>query len=218
MRIFDRLRAKPWLADQALIDNYHGGRVSEAPTPKIGLRVFLAVVGSFFLLLVVAYIMRMEYSDWRTIPIPAFLWINTGILVLASVAFQWARVAALRDRTDDLKISLAAGGILTVMFLVGQYVAWTEMSAAGYFAAANPANGFFFLLTALHGLHMVGGLVAWARACWRLWSGAETGKLWLSVDLCAAYWHFLLAVWLVLFALLVTGKGVQVILTLCGLR
>jgi len=218
MSILDIFRDKPWTAEQALADNLHNGQAIAAPIKKVGLRVFLGVVGSFFLLLVVAYIMRMEYTDWRTIPIPLFLWINTAVLILSSLAFQWARVSAARERTDDLKIAMAAAGILTIVFLVGQFVAWRELGAAGYYASTNPANGFFYLLTAVHGAHMIGGLVAWAGAAGRLWRGGDAQRTRMSVDLCAAYWHFLLAVWLVVFALLATGKGIQVILTICGLR
>ena len=93
--------------------------------------------------------------------------------------------------------------MLAVAFLVGQLLAWRELVAAGYALASNPANSFFYLLTAVHGLHVLGGLVAWPGDA-RGWRGSETEteEVRLSVDLCAIYWHFLLFVWLVLFALL----------------
>ena len=66
------------------------------------------------------------------------------------------------------------------------------------------ATGFFYLLTAVHGLHVLGGLVAWGRSTRRAWKGRDLERLRLSVELCAIYWHFLLGVWIVLFVLLVS--------------
>ena len=96
-----------------------------------------------------------------------------------------------------------AGGVFALAFLAGQLLAWRQLQAAGYYAAGNPANAFFFVLTALHGLHLIGGLVVWGRAVSRLpRHGAAPGTTRLTVELCAVYWHYLLIVWLVLFALL----------------
>jgi cytochrome c oxidase subunit III len=74
--------------------------------------------------------------------------------------------------------------------------------AAGYFVASNPANSFFYVITAVHGLHLLGGLVALGRTIALVWGGAEPDRARLHVELCAAYWHFLLLVWLAFFALL----------------
>jgi cytochrome c oxidase subunit III len=86
--------------------------------------------------------------------------------------------------------------------------------AAGYVVTANPANSFFYLVTAIHGLHLLGGLVALGRTIAKLWRGADLPKLRLSVELCALYWHFLLLVWLMLLGLL-TGWTLA-FLDFCG--
>jgi cytochrome c oxidase subunit III len=175
---------------------------SVLPPAKIGLGVFLAVVGSLFALFISAYSMRMNMVDWRTLPVPALLWLNTGVLVLSSVALQWAHVAARRNDIDGVTLGLLAGGASAVTFLAGQLLAWQELSAAGYFVTSNPANSFFYLITAAHGLHLIGGLVALGRTTAKVWRGAEMAEVRLSVELCAIYWHFLLLVWLVLLGLL----------------
>jgi len=69
-------------------------------------------------------------------------------------------------------------------------------------ASSNPANGFFYLLTGLHGVHLLGGLVAWVRTSAKVRAGEDNARINMSVGLCAVYWHFLLVVWLVLFGLL----------------
>jgi cytochrome c oxidase subunit 3 len=196
-----RLGAKPWLEQGVTVDLREEGTPS-LPAAKIGLGVFLAVVGSLFALFISAYSMRMNMVDWRALPVPSLLWFNTGVLILSSVALQWAYMAARRNDIDGATVGLCAGGASAVTFLVGQLVAWRQLGGAGYFLASNPANSFFYLITALHGLHLIGGLVALGRTTAKVWRGAEMIQVRLSVELCAIYWHFLLLVWLVLLGLL----------------
>jgi cytochrome c oxidase subunit III len=196
-----RLMAKPWL-EEGPVTEFPGTDSMSFPAAKIGLGVFLAVAGSLFALFISAYSMRMGMVDWRTMPVPKLLWFNTGVLVLSSIALQWAYVAARRDDMDGVIIGLLAGGASAVMFLIGQLLAWHQLREAGYFVASNPANSFFYLITAVHGLHLAGGLVALGRTIAKVWHGVEMVRLRLSVELCAIYWHFLLLVWLVVLGLL----------------
>ena len=196
-----RLTAKPWLEEDAIGDFPNASAVT-LPAAKIGLGVFLAVAGSLFALFISAYSMRMNMVDWRALPVPRLLWFNTGVLVLSSIALQWAYMAARRNDMDGVVFGLLVGAASAVTFLVGQLLAWQQLSVAGYFLASNPANSFFYLITAAHGLHVMGGLVAVGRTTAKVWRGAEMTQLRLSVELCATYWHFLLLVWLVLLGLL----------------
>ena len=196
-----RLMAKPWL-EEGPIDEFPGTGAMTLPAAKIGLGVFLAVAGALFTLVISAYSMRQSLADWRALPVPKLLWFNTGVLVLSSVALQWGHMAARRDDMDGVIVGLLAGGVSAVIFLVGQLLAWQQLIAAGYFVASNPANSFFYLITAVHGLHLAGGLVALGRTTTKVWRGAQMTQVRLSVELCAIYWHFLLLVWLVLLGLL----------------
>jgi cytochrome c oxidase subunit 3 len=196
-----RLASKPWLEEGVLVD-FRGDNASSLPPAKIGLGVFLAVVGSLFALFISAYSMRMGMVDWRALPVPKLLWFNTGVLITSSIALQWAYMAARRNDMDGVIIGLLAGAASAVIFLVGQLLAWQQLKVAGYFVASNPANSFFYLITAVHGLHLMGGLVALGRTTAKVWRGAKMIQVRLSVELCAIYWHFLLLVWLVLLGLL----------------
>jgi cytochrome c oxidase subunit 3 len=195
------VNVKPWL-EQRPIDMVHGDGALSLPPVKVGLGVFLAVATSLFALLISAYHMRMVGEDWTRLAVPRVLWLNTAVLILASVAMQRTRVAARRGQLDGVKSGLIAGGVLTFSFLAGQLWAWQQMDASGYFLTANPAYSFFYLLTALHGLHLLGGLWVWARTTAKVLRGVEVSKVRLSVELCTVYWHYLLLVWLVLFAVL----------------
>jgi cytochrome c oxidase subunit 3 len=201
-----RLTAKPWL-EEGPMDDFPGTGAITLPAAKIGLGVFLAVAGCLFTLVISAYSMRMNMADWRALPVPKLLWFNTGVLVLSSVALQWAYMAVRRNDLEGVIVGLLAGGVSAVVFLVGQILAWQQLRVAGYFVASNPANSFFYLITAVHGLHLTGGLVALGRTIARVWRGAKMTQVTitqvrLSVELCAIYWHFLLLVWLVLLGVL----------------
>jgi cytochrome c oxidase subunit 3 len=195
------VNVSPWVEQQSIQDVPEGGVVSLPPV-KLGLGVFLGVATSLFVLLISAYFMRMMATDWIDLTVPRVLWLNTAALILASVAMQSSVAAARRAQGDAVRIGLMAAGGFSFFFLLGQLWAWQELNAAGYFATSNPANAFFYLLTAMHGLHLLGGLWVWCRTTAKVWRGVEVAKVRLSVELCTVYWHYLLLVWLVLFALL----------------
>jgi cytochrome c oxidase subunit 3 len=210
------INVQPWVA-QGPVENPRGDPTTWAPA-RIGLWVFLAVVAVLFMLLIAAYGTRMAYEVWRPVPQIALLWANTFVLVLASVALQWARVAARRGRMDNMRVGLLAGGALTVVFLLGQIYAWQQLASTPYFEVGDPAIAFFYLITGLHGLHLLGGLVAWGRTAARAWGDVEAATVRQSVELCTTYWHFLLAVWAVLFGLLFSSDNLDLLLTICGIR
>jgi cytochrome c oxidase subunit 3 len=201
-----RLTAKPWERSGAP-EEIEAGSTAGLPPAKLGLWAFLAVVTSLFGLFISAYWMRMEHAhgDWNPLEVPRQLWVNTALLILSSAAMQWARGAASRARADHVRAGLIAGGLLAWAFLAGQLLAWRQLSASGYFMASNPAVAFFYLLTAVHGLHLLGGLFVWGKTVFRMTRpGVELVDLRLSVELCTVYWHYLLLVWLVLFGVLLS--------------
>lgn len=195
-----RLTSKPWL-EAGLAGDAPEMRGSPATAAKVGLGIFLAVVGALFTLLVSAYLTRLSGSDWWSIPIPRVLWVNTATLAASSVALQWAKTEARLDRGDVLNTALAVAFVLAVLFLGGQVLAWRQLVSAGYVLADNPSNSFFYMITGLHGLHILGGLFVLGRTTIRARTSPVRAKVSLSVDLCAIYWHFMLVVWLILFAL-----------------
>lgn len=196
------LNTQPWLSNA--VDDAVSGQSLDSNSKTIALTAFLAVATSLFALFISAYTMRMHMHDWSPVAEPTLLWFNTALLVLASVAYQLTRNAAVAGRAPALKPGLAIAGLMTVLFLGGQMLAWQRLNASGYYMTNNPANSFFYLLTAVHGLHLLGGLYVWARSIVRVWTGADADSVRLSIELCTVYWHYLLLVWLVLFGLLLS--------------
>ena len=204
-----RVLSKPWL--EVGPDPIGGPEDIGMPTEKLALGVLLAVVGALFALFASAYFMRMEFVDWRAMPVPRIVWLNTGLLLLASVLLHCALVAARHGDAATTRLGLGAGLVATVGFLAGQLAAWSELAAGGFVLTSGPADSFFYVLTGLHGLHILAGIVALAGAlplASRHPPAAERRRLVLRLELCATYWHFLLLVWAGLLVLF-TGWAAQ---------
>jgi cytochrome c oxidase subunit III len=180
------------------------------PPARVGLWAFLAVITSLFALFISAYYMRMGHGhgpvkDWDALSEPLILWFNTLLLILGSVAMQWGRASVARGDLKRTREGMLLGGLLTLTFLAGQLYAWREIRLSEFFTMRSPAVAFFYLLTAVHGLHLLGGLYVWARTLVRLQrKDVEAVDVRMSIELCTVYWHYLLFVWLVLFALLLS--------------
>ncbi|KQW93758.1 hypothetical protein ASC94_14350 [Massilia sp. Root418] len=210
------------------------GAMAPAPAPdarKVGLWVFMAVVSSLFMLFSVAYVMRMAMTDWQPLRyVPWQLWLSTAVLALASAAWEGARRGAYSGASGaDARAAAGQGSrraallacALSLLFLGAQLWAWQAMTAMNFTVSGNPASSFFYLLTGLHGLHVAGGLAAAALAGLSASRGRAAGVSFAaSAALCARYWHFLLLLWLALFALmfLVTPDFVQVVCESVGIR
>ncbi len=194
---------QPWVAE-VVSETANAGPLG--PNSRlIALLTLLAVVSSFFALILSAYALRMELGDWVPLSEPQLLWTNTAMLIAASIVFQWTRNAATNGHTSRLAPGLILTGILTTGFVVGQFVAWQQLQASGQFITRNPANAFFYFLTGAHAVHILGGMYVWARATLKVLLGTGDGpSIARSIELCTIYWHFLLLVWLVLFGLLLS--------------
>lgn len=206
------LREKPWTR-QGVVAASQDAVTSSAP--HVGLWVFLAVVTSLFGLFASAYVMRMhdahgELVGWQPLTEPRMLWLTTALLVLASAALQIARGRAHAGDLAGLRRYFTAGGALTIAFLAGQLLAWRILVATGQYGPRQPAFAFFVLITAVHGLHMIGGLLVLGRTAKRVWREVDPAnvitmsRIRTSVELCTTYWHWLLLIWLGVFTLLLT--------------
>ncbi len=222
MSFLDAIAAKPWLPQAA--PPPRAGTATAAAT--VGLRVFLGVISALFGLLTIALLVRSRLPDWQALvgvpgaPLVGLgaLWLNTALLAASSVALQAASSAARREHLGAARLALALGGILALAFLGGQGAVWQQFMTSGHFVASNPATSFFYLLTGLHGLHLAGGLVALARATMHACGEDTVPQLRAGASLCALYWHFLFAVWLLVFALLASPpETLATLADICGI-
>lgn len=195
------LTAKPWLQEGVPL-GYAGPRGISTPPAKLGLALFLIVAGALFILLVSSYFMRKGLPDWRPLPMPPLLFVTTGLLAASSIFLGLAWRAVDRGSDDEAKLALLAGGAAAIAFVAGQMAAWRQMLDSGFTLAGNPSNTFFYLLTGMHALHVLGGLAALAWTVETIRKARDLTGARARIELCAIYWDFLLVVWLVLLALL----------------
>ncbi len=150
--------------------------------------LLLAIVASVVMLFAAftsAYLIRRTGADWQRAPLPVALWINTIVLVASSVTMELARRSGLRRW-------LVATLVLGFVFLAGQFIAWRELATQGIYLPTSPHSSFIYMLTAVHGVHLFGGVAALIYATSR---GRRLG-------LCATYWHFVDGVWLYVLGML----------------
>jgi len=196
---------QPWVAEEVSDTAHHGPLGDSSNTKLIALTALLAVVTSFFALIMSAYALRMEVGDWVPMTEPQLLWLNTLMLMVASGVFQWTRNAAVNGQEGKLLPGLLITGVLTLGFVLGQFIAWQQLQNSGQFITSNPSNAFFYFLTGAHAVHILGGLYVWGRATAKVVLGTgEAAAIRRSIELCTIYWHFLLFVWLILFGLLLS--------------
>lgn len=169
-------------------------------TAQVGLWVFLTAVTMLFIAFTASYLARRNAADWTPVPLPSVLWVTTSVLVLSSIVLEWARKRGEDGDVRRLRTGLASVALLGVIFVAGQVAAWRQLAAAGLFMQSNPHSAFFVLLTAVHALHVIGGLAALTIAIVRArrWSGGSPPP----VRVVATYWHYLDALWLYIFAIL----------------
>ncbi|TFW09537.1 bb3-type cytochrome oxidase subunit III [Oxalobacteraceae bacterium OM1] len=195
------------------------GPVGGRAAADIALWVFIGCAGTLFTLFITAYVMRMDGTDWTPLGLPRQLFLSTALLIGASVALQAAAVRAADGHAANARTPLVLGGACGLAFLAVQLWAWGVLLAGQVVPQTGPAAGFFFLLTAMHGLHVTGGLAGW-YATWRRNAhpdryAADARRR--AVVLCARYWHFLLAVWIALYATL-AGVTPAIVGFVCGTR
>ena len=202
--IIKQLTQKPWEPAQAKVDNLHEGKTFNLHVGKLGLRYIMVVSTIMFCLFIVTYSDRMVYPDWQRMPEPALLWINTFILFISSFVFVRIQLASKKNQFKNIKRELLVIGFLAFVFLIGQLLVWQNMVNSGYYVSGSPANAYFYVFTALHGLHLLGGLIYWIITLRKVWNTNDIviRKAKHTIELCAIYWHFLLTVWVVLFGLM----------------
>ena len=225
MNPFRTLGEKPWLHPPEPAGGV-GLPVTDPMGPAtVALRFVLAIVGVLFFLFIITFLSRSQYPDfqalagapWQPFTDPGRLWFNTVVLACASIAMHGGLLAARRGQINVAVVGVSAGVFFTIGFLFAQYNLWQHLQGLGFYAAGNPANSYFYLLTAVHGLHMAGGLIVLSHVVFKMWQDEGTASLAGPLKLCTTYWHFLFGVWLVLFALLTSEpETINALAALCG--
>jgi cytochrome c oxidase subunit III len=195
---------------------------------RLGLVVGLTGIAMIFISFTSAYVIRQGLPtldprtnallhDWFPVPLPRLLLINTGVLLISSVTMELARRQAAR-KTALARLASVPGEVsvegkeeiswlaLTVVlgfsFLIGQWMAWRELAAGGFYVASSPSSSFVYLLTGMHGVHLFGGVVALLIAGVASVLRRRADSQFIAVDVTGWYWHFMALLWVYLLCLL----------------
>src|SRR5580698_1868611 len=183
---------------------------SRRPVPRrayfTALQLGLAAIVMFFMALASSYIVRKGLSnDWQRTPMPPVVWFNTALLLASSVTIVMARKKLDSGEREAFRSWWWVTTGLGLLFLSGQIIAWRQLSAAGMLLATNPSSSFFYLLTAAHGTHLAGGILALFYVTFRQWKRSRISQA-TAAELASIYWHFMDGLWVFLLVLLTLGR------------
>jgi cytochrome c oxidase subunit 3 len=180
------------------------GRGADRRASFTGLFVGLACCTMLFAAFTSAFVVRRGLSDmneWVSIQKPTILFWNTGILLLSSLILDRSRKALKTGARSRFNLYWTIATALGILFLVGQAYAWYQLKQAGIFISTNPSSSFFYVFTASHAAHVLGGVTA------LVWVDIQALRLRLGpakrtmIDITAVFWHFLDGLWLFLMLL-----------------
>jgi cytochrome c oxidase subunit 3 len=194
-------------------DKFKNDYIEEAePQPSNKIRIamwfLLLVVLMTFGGLISAYIVISTNGvmEWQPFALPVQIWVSTVLILASSVTYKIAQSALDRDNQEKSKTWFLATTVFGGMFIASQLLAWFELVRRGVYVQSNPYAGFFYILTAVHALHVIGGIIALGSIVLRTWrktsSDVELTKRKQISNAVGWYWHFMDGLWLVLLFLL----------------
>ena len=167
----------------------------------------MASIVMFFMVLTTAFVVLRinNLHSWSAIRLPWILWVNTAVLLTSSATLELARRKLRIDSLRGFKQMWALTTGLGVVFLCGQVIAWRHLAAEGVFMTSRLASSFFYVFTALHAAHLLGGIVALMYVGLRKFETARVSRF-VAAEVTSYYWHFMDGLWLFLLALLYFGQ------------
>ncbi|HEX6226061.1 MAG TPA: cytochrome c oxidase subunit 3 [Chryseolinea sp.] len=182
--------------------------VEEAKRPlsmhpkKFALWLFLVTVFMIFAALSSAYIVRQSDGNWLIFDLPDLFLVTTGIILLSSATMHWAYISVKKDNMEQAKVAVGITTVLGLTFLAGQILAWAELVKNSIHLVGNPSGSFVYIISGLHGLHIIGGIIFLIVVFVSVFEVKIHSKNMLRIEMCATYWHFLGGLWLYLFVFL----------------
>jgi cytochrome c oxidase subunit 3 len=176
-----------------------------ARTYRTAMWLALAAIVMLFAAFTSALVVRKGLADdWTSLTIPGILWFNTAVLLASSLTLELARQGLTAGVVKAFARGLYVTTGLGLVFVGGQLAAWRELTSRGVYLASNPSSSFFYLLTATHAVHLVGGIIALGYLVGRAPGIAAGSARRTAVDVTAIYWHFMDGLWIYILFLLWT--------------
>ena len=204
-KLFGTLLDKPWDKEQATIDNAHEGKTFDLSVQKSAVLIIFGIATVLFSLVFTSYLYTLSPNqDTNYLLRPNLLWINTLILFFVTYFFNKVTNDLEKKDTSKIKRNLLIIGALTYLFLFGQIIFWFQLLKSGNYVSTNSYFANFYVFTALHGLHLLGGLLFWGKVSSKVLK-LEQNKILeqeKNISALSIYWTFLLIVWLMFFLMI----------------
>ena len=204
-KLFGSLTEKPWEKDQAAIDSYHQGRTFNISTQTSAVIVIFGVSTVLFSLIFMGYLYSVpQEQDTRFLLKPNLLWFNTLVLFFVTYYFSKITNDLKKNNPTRIKKNLILVGALSYLFLFGQTFFWFQLMKSGNYASTNSYFSSFYFFTALHGMHLLGGLFFWGKVSSRVMK-LDKDKILneeKNISALSLYWTYLLVVWIVFFLMI----------------
>jgi len=204
-KLFGTLTQKPWEENQAVIDSTHSGQTFNLSNQMSAVIIIFGVSTAIFSLIFTGYLYSLPpEQDTTFILKTSLLWINTIILIFVTFFFNKISSDLKKSFTDKIRKNLIYVGGLSYLFLFLQLTLWYQLMKTGNFVDTNTYFSSFYIFTALHGIHLLGGLFFWGKVCSRIFKLNEKDyvKEEKNINALALYWFFLFVVWMVFFSIM----------------
>ena len=204
-KIFGTLIQKPWEERQALLDSKHQGYTFNLSNQMTAVIIIFGVSTVLFSLIFTGYLYTLPPEQDTTFILKTnLLWINTLVLIFVTYFFNKIRIDLSKNLTDQIKKNLIFVGGLSYLFLILQIILWYQLMRTGNFVSTNTYFSSFYFFTALHGVHLLGGLFFWGKVSSRIFKLKERDyvKEEKNINALSLYWLFLFIVWLVFFTIM----------------
>lgn len=169
---------------------------------KFMIWLFMVSIAMLFAALTSAYIVKQSGGEWLNFNLPGMFWITSIIIIVSSITMQLALRSAKADRFERLKMYLIITTILGLTFLIGQYQSWKQLVEMDVYFVGNPAGSFLYVLTGLHAVHIISGLIYLLIVIVSTFKLKIHSRSLIRIEMCTTYWHFLGGLWLYLFLFL----------------
>lgn len=173
---------------------------------KFAMWLFIVSVVMIFAALTSAYIVRQAEGNWVYFDLPNLFWVNTGIIIVSSITMHWAYLSAKRDNLELVKTATIITTVLGIAFMVGQFLAWKDLVVNRIHFIGNPSGSFVYVLSGLHAVHVIGGVVFLLIILGSALKFKVHSKNLNPIEMCVTYWHFLGGLWLYLFLFLLLNR------------
>jgi cytochrome c oxidase subunit III len=165
--------------------------------------LFIITIVMLFASQTSAYLVRRAEGNWKEFEIPVIFFYSTAVLIISSLFMHFAYRAAKRDNFIRLKSFISLCFCFGIAFLIMQYIGWQHLQAQGIYLKGNPAESFYYILTGLHGFHLVSGLCVLTYSFWAAHTMRVHSKNLIHIEVSATYWHFLDILWVYLLVFLI---------------